>query len=416
MITTPPQPKKSLLSTFVSLRRYNFRLFWFGQMISLLGTAMQSIGQAWLVLQLTHSAWQLGVIGAIQALPILLFSLFGGVFADRWPKRLVLLLTQTASMFQALLLWILIISGAIQLWQLYTLAFLLGVSNVLYRPASLSFIPELVGREDLPNASALVSSLSSLARIVGPGLGGIIIAISNVRMLFLINALSFLPVIAALLLLKSHELHIHRQQDTEIVAQKHLWRNLNEGFVYVLRTPAILLPIAITGLVLLFGSNFNVILPLFATTVLNQGSIGFGFLLAATGAGALLAAIWLAWNNQQPTIRYLLILMLIFSALEIAFVFSHLYPLSLLLITCVGFTEEAFAVQAMIALQISAPSHLSGRVMSVQMLSFDGSLPLGYLLMGWLASLFGPASALFIGAILCLLTISLGWLWQKSTR
>src|SRR5947209_900598 len=184
---TPKPPEKGLLRALTSLRQRNFRLFWFGQMISLMGTSMQIIGQAWLVLVLTHSAWQLGLVGALQSLPVLLFSIFGGVFADRWPKRHVLLVTQLAAMIQALLLWALIATGAIQLWHLYVLAMLLGLMNCLYLPTSRAFVVDMVGREDLPNAIALNFSLSTLARIVGPGMGGIIIATSGVSMLFLLK-------------------------------------------------------------------------------------------------------------------------------------------------------------------------------------------------------------------------------------
>src|SRR5215469_8721090 len=151
-IIPPRATEKDLLRAFTSLRQHNFRLYWFGQMISLLGSYMQTIGQAWLVLELTRSAWQLGLVGALQALPILLFSIFGGVFADRWPKRRVLLVTQLVAMIQAFLLWALIATGAIQLWHIYVLALLLGLTNSVYLPTSRSFVVELVGREDLSNA------------------------------------------------------------------------------------------------------------------------------------------------------------------------------------------------------------------------------------------------------------------------
>ncbi|MBF6614610.1 MAG: MFS transporter [Chloroflexi bacterium] len=415
-LITPKLPEKGLLRAFTSLRQRNYRLYWFGQMISFMGTTMQTIGQVWLVLVLTHSAWQLGLVGALQALPILLFSLFGGVFADRWPKRRVLLLTQAVSMIQAFLLWVLIATGTIQLWHLYILAMLLGLTNSLGRPASRAFVVELVGREDLPNAVALNSSLSTLARIVGPALGGIVIAASGVTMLFLLNALSFLPVIAGLALIKSHELHAQVLRPRSAGERQNTWQSLREGVDYVWKTPAVLLVILVVGLVLLFGSNFNVVLPLFATDVLHVGATGFGFLSAATGAGALLSALWLAWSNQQPTIRRVLIGMLIFGVLETVFALSHIYLLSLVLIASVGFTEEAFAMQAITVLQTVAPDHLSGRVMSVQVLFFDGSLPLGYLLMGWLSGLFGAPIAMLIGALLCLLVVGAGWMWRKPAE
>jgi hypothetical protein len=160
--STPSLPDKGVLRAFTSLRQRNFRLFWFGQMISLIGSFMQIVGQSWLVLELTHSAWQLSLVGALQALPILLFSIFAGVLADRWPKRRVLLVTQSAAMIQAFLFWLLIATGTIQLWHIYVLVLLLGLMNSLGRPTYRAFIVELVGREDLPNAVALYSSLTSL--------------------------------------------------------------------------------------------------------------------------------------------------------------------------------------------------------------------------------------------------------------
>jgi MFS family permease len=290
---------KGALRALTSLRQRNYRLFASGQMISLIGSRMQSIGQAWLVLELTHSAWHLGLLGALQALPILLFSIFGGVFADRWPKRGVLLLTQTAAMIQALVLWVLIATGTVQPWHLYVLAMLLGVTNSLYMPTRQAFVVEMVGREDLPNAIALNSSLGNLARIVGPGIAGIIIAASSVTMLFLLNALSFLPVLLGLALIKSGELHARAHQRGSMGVRLNTWQSLREGVDYVCNAPAVLLVILVVGLVLLFGSNFNVVLPLFATDVLRVGARGFGFLSAASGVGALLSALWLAWGNQK---------------------------------------------------------------------------------------------------------------------
>jgi len=415
-IILPKPSEKGLLRVITSLRQRNFRLFWCGQMISLIGSYMQSIGETWLVLELTHSAWQLGLVGALQAVPILLFSIFGGVFADRWPKRRVLLVTQAAAMIQALLLWALIATGTLHLWHLYVLALLLGLTNSLGRPASRAFVVELVGREDLPNAVALNSSLSSLMRIVGPGLAGIIIAASGVTTLFLLNALSFLAVLVGLALIKSHELHAQALGYRSVGERQNAWQSLREGVAYVWKTPAVLLLVLVVGLVLLFGSNFNVVLPLFATNVLHVGATGFGFLSAATGVGALLSGLWLAWSNQQPTIRRVLTGMLVFGVLEAVFAVSHLYLLSLVLIASVGFTEETFAMQAMTTIQMVAPDHLSGRVMSVQVLFFDGSLPLGYLLMGWLSGLFGAPIALLTGALLSLLVAGAGWIWRKPAE
>src|SRR3984893_230107 len=302
------QQVKGLLRAFLALRHRNYRLFWFGQMISLIGTWMQSIGQAWLVLELTHSAWLLGVVGALQFLPVMFLSLFGGVLADRLPKRKVLLFTQSFAALQATVLWTLVATGQVQLWHVLVLAALLGLTNSLDMPTRQAFVVEMVGREDLPNAIALNSSVFNMARIVGPGIGGLIIAWGGVAPLFLLNAVSFVPVIFGLALIDLSKLHA---QAKHLIGKKEAPRlstmqSLREGLVYIAHTPSIFLIIAVVGVVSLFGINFNVVLPLFATSVLNSGPQGFGFISAAFGLGSLLSALWLAWGNRKPSVRYLL--------------------------------------------------------------------------------------------------------------
>jgi MFS family permease len=217
----------------------------------------------------------------------------------------------------------------------------------------------------------------------------------------------------ALALINSHELYAQALPHRSVGERQNTWQSLREGMDSVWKTPEVLLVILVVGLVLLFGSNFNVVLPLFATDVLHVGATGFGFLSAAIDVGSLCAALWLAWSNRQPTIRRVLIGMLVFGVLEVVFAVSHLYLLSLALIASVGFAETAFAAQAMTTIQTVAPDHLQGRVMSVQVLFFDGSLPLGYLLMGWLSGLYGAPSAMLIGALLSLLVVGVGWMWHK---
>src|SRR5947209_13352021 len=199
-ITSLPEQQqvKGLLRAFLALRHRNFRLFWFGQMISLMGTWMQTIGQAWLVLQLTHSAWLLGIVGALQFLPVMFLSLFGGVLADRLPKRKVLLFTQSFAMLQAAVLWALVATGEVRIWHVLILAALLGLTNSFDMPTRQSFVVEMVGREDLPNAIALNSSIFNMARIIGPGIAGLVIAWFGEAPLFLLNAVSFIPVIVGL--------------------------------------------------------------------------------------------------------------------------------------------------------------------------------------------------------------------------
>jgi MFS family permease len=411
-----PQQSKGLMRAFVALRHRNYRLFFFGQMISLIGTWMQSIGQSWLVLEITHSAWQLGLVGALQFLPVMFLSLFGGVFADRWPKRRMLLFTQSAAMVQAIILWALIASGTVQLWHIYVLATILGLTNCIDMPTRQAFVVEMVGREDLPNAVALNSSIFNLARIIGPGIGGIIIAVSGVIALFLLNALSFIAVIIGLALINVGELHAQSTKNRASGNRQKTFSSLGEGLKYVRHTPSVLLVILVVGMISLFGINFNVVLPLFATDVLHVGALGFGFISSAFGIGSLLSALWIAWGNSRPHIKRLLISTLFFCVLEAFFAISHIYPLSLTLIAAVGFSQIAFTALANTTLQTVAPDHLRGRVMSVYMVFFAGSVPLGNLLTGWLAGLYGASTALLICAMLSLVCALAGWIWLKPAE
>src|SRR5712692_3385977 len=247
---------RGVLRAFLALRHRNFRLFWTGQLISLIGTWMQTTGQAWLVLELTHSAWLLGLVGALQFLPVLILSLFGGVLADRLPKRTVLRFTQSFATLQAFVLWILVATGEVRLWHVLVLASLLGLTNSLDMPTRQAFVVEMVGREDLPNAVALNSSLFNMARILGPGIGGLIIAWLGVAPLFLLNAISFIAVIIGLGLIDMGKLYglVPR------AGQAPPLQSLREGLHYVRTTPSVLLVIAVIGAISLFGINFNVVL------------------------------------------------------------------------------------------------------------------------------------------------------------
>lgn len=407
-----------LLRAFIALRHRNFRLFWFGQLISLIGTWMQSTAQAWLVLELTHSAWWLGVVGALQFLPVLLFALFGGVLADRLPKRTVLLFTQSSAMLLAFILWTLVATGAVQLWHVLLLATCLGLINALDMPTRQAFVVEMVGREDLPNAVALNSSLFNMARILGPGIGGILIAWLGVAPLFLLNGISFIAVLIGLAMIDMQQLHaLARHDDLQHGTHRPgTLKSLREGLSYVRNTPSVLLVIAVIGIVSLFGINFNVVLPLFATDVLHAGPEGFGFISATFGLGSLISALWLAWGNNRPSISRLLMGAIAFGILEALFAMSHLYLLSLVLIAGVGFAQIAFSALANTTLQTVTPDHLRGRVMSVYMMVFAGSTPLGNLFMGGLAHLYNAPVALLVGAILSLVAAIGCWILRKPAE
>ena len=407
-----------LLRAFIALRHRNFRLFWFGQLISLIGTWMQSTAQAWLVLELTHSAWWLGVVGALQFLPVLLFALFGGVLADRLPKRTVLLFTQSSAMLLAFTLWILVATGVVQLWHVLILATCLGLINALDMPTRQAFVVEMVGREDLPNAVALNSSLFNMARILGPGIGGILIALLGVAPLFLLNGISFIAVLIGLAMIDMQQLHALAKRDEfqQGTRKPGTLKSLREGLAYVRNTPSVLLVIAVVGIVSLFGINFNVVLPLFATDVLNVGAVGFGFISATFGLGSLISALWLAWGNNRPSMSRLLMGTIAFGILEALFAISHLYLLSLVLIAGVGFAQIAFSALANTTLQTVTPDHLRGRVMSVYMMVFAGSTPLGNLFIGGLAHLYNAPIALLVGALLSLIAAVGGWILRKPAE
>lgn len=409
-----PTPPGGLHHPFIALRHRNFRLFWTGQLVSLIGTWMQTTGQAWLVLQLTKSAWALGVVGALQFLPVMLFALFGGALADRIPKRRVILFTQSFSLVQAAALWLLIATGTVQLWHIFVLAILLGLTSAIDMPTRQAFVAEMTGREDLPNAIALNSSVFNLARIVGPGLGGLLIAWLGITPLFLLNALSFIPVIIGLAMIDVTQLHTQLKQRVE--KQVGTFRSIRDGLSYIKMTPAVFLVIVVIGIVSLFGINFNVVLPLFATTILNAGPAGFGFLSSTFGIGSLLAALWLAWSNQRPSIRTMLLASILFCLLEALFALSHWYELSLLLIAFVGFAQITFTAIANTTLQTVTPDHLRGRVMGVYMLVFNGSIPLGNLFTGGLAHLFGAPIALLAGAAPSLIAAIAGWIFRSSAE
>src|SRR5262245_55977502 len=279
--------------TFQSLTNRNYRLYWFGQVVSMSGTWMQRIAQAWLVLQLTNSPLALGTVTTIQFTPILLFSLFGGVLADRLPKWRFITCTQTIMAMQALTLAILVGTGRIQLYQIYLLAAVLGVASALDMPTRQSFVAELVGRDALPNAVALNSTIMNVSRILGPALGGVLIAAIGVAGCFYFNAASFLAVIGGLLLMDPKKFYPSRP-----IKRGHVLGQIGEGLRYAVVTPDAALPLLLMGVLGTFGYNFTVLLPLIADEVLHSGPSGFGVLTSAMGLGSLLAALGVAYRGK----------------------------------------------------------------------------------------------------------------------
>jgi len=417
------QVKKYLTRGGSALRHRNYRLFWTGQAVSLIGTWMQNLAQAWLVLTLSNGdPLALGTVTALQFLPLLLFSLFTGVVADRFPKRTILLITQTSSMVQALLLAILTTFGWVQIWHIYIIAFWLGLANAFDVPARQAFASEMVGKEDLMNAVALNSTIFNLARALGPAIAGLMIGIAErltnstqagVAFAVWINALSYLAVIYSLLKLNSAELFSQNKPRSSGPVLK----NLKEGIGFIWRSPDILTTILVVGMLGTFGFNFNVWIPVLARNYLNVGADGYGVLMAGLGVGALASAIGLAIFGKEPDRKKILIALVFFGILESGVAFSPWYILSLILMAGTGFAMILVTAASNTYVQLNTPDNLRGRVMSVYVLVFAGTTPLGSLLIGWISSSWGTPVSMLVGALLSMSAaplVLIGGRWRRN--
>ncbi len=410
--SAPAVPPSGFSNTFRALRNRNYRLFYFGQTISLSGTWMQTIAQAWLVLQITNSKLALGTVTMLQFLPITIFVLFAGVIADRVPKRNFILCTQALAMSQAFVLAALVWSGRVELWHVYVLAVVLGVSNAFEQPTRQAFVVEMVGKEDLMNAVALNSGMFNAARLIGPAIGGVVIATVGVKAAFLINGISFVPVIAGLLMMDMSRLYTMGRNKS---GPMNPFGELREGLQYAFQTPPVMLIIILVAIIGTFGYNFTVMLPLVTRYVLHQGSVGLGFMTAAVGLGALISALLLA-SRERSTHYTLFAGALAFSLLLGAVALSQWFVVTLLFLLMLGLANTAFAATANTTLQLATPDYLRGRVMALYMLLFAGSTPIGGYLTGFLAERLGVQTAVGIEAVLCLLGTAAGLLYFFSHR
>lgn len=398
--------------TFSSLRNRNYRLYWFGQVVSMSGTWMQRIAQAWLVLQLTNSPLALGTVTTIQFTPILLFSLFGGVLADRLPKWRFIICTQTIMAIQALVLAILVGTGHIQLLHIYLLAAVLGVASALDMPTRQAFVGELVGRDALPNAVALNSTIMNASRIIGPAVGGVLIAAIGVAGCFYFNAASFLAVIGGLLLMDPKKFFPSRP-----MKRGHVLGQIGEGVRYAVMTPDAALPLILMGMLGTFGYNFTVLLPLIADEVLHSGPSGFGLLTSAMGVGSLLAALGVAYRGKA-TRRTLMLGAIGFTILLGTLSVARWWALLIPLLVALGLCSIIFTTTANTRLQLVAPPQMRGRIISIYQLLFAGTTPFGSLIIGGLAERYGVQEATAIVAAACGLGVAaaLLYLWRNVAR
>jgi MFS family permease len=368
---------------------------------------MQTTAQAWLVLKLTDSPTALGTVTVLQFLPITLLTLFGGVFADRLPKRQVVFCTQTVAALQAFLLGWLVITNTVQLWQVYILALVLGIVNAFDNPTRQAFVVELVGREHLQNAIALNSTLFNSARIIGPAVGGIVISTVGIGQAFLLNAASFLPVIFGLVIMRPREFRA-----TPKTPRSNVLGQLAEGLRYAVGTPEVLLTLVIVGTLGTFGYNFTTVLPLIAKYVLHAGAIGLGVLSAALGLGSLVAALAVA-SARRTSFTVLLIAAALFSVVLVLVGFSTSLPATLALLVVLGAASIVFSASANTRLQLAAPDELRGRVLSLYFLLFAGTTPIGGFLVGTLAARFGVQAAVVLLGVICLVGVGVAALYAR---
>lgn len=395
--------RPGLRRAFPALHHRNFRLFWTGQCISLIGTWMQNIGQAWLVLKLTGSPLKLGIVSAMQWLPVMLFAFAAGPLIDRFPKRRILLLTQIVLMLLALVLAALVWSGLVRYWHVLFLAFMLGCVNTIDNPTRQAFVIELASRDDLMNAISLNSTIFNLARILGPAVAGLLIGMVGIAPCFFLNGISFL---AALWALAHLDLPAPVTERAEL-RLRAFGASMASGIRYVAARPMILWPILLVGLLSLFVMNYSVVIPIFAQRNLHGDAREFGFLMTALGVGSTLGALTLAAKSKDgPNLRMLLTGGFAMSAFSLLVGFQHWYLLSCLLLALTGFFQITCTAQVNAIIQIHSDDTMRGRVMSIYNLSFGGVTPIGSLYAGTLVAGAGAATDLVVSGAIGLLATS----------
>ncbi len=381
MSLLPLPVRAAATTTFRSLRVRNFRLFWFGQMVSMSGTWMQTVAQNWLVLNLTDSGVALGVNVALQFLPMLLFGMWGGLVADRFDKRRILFVTQVVPMTLAVVMFVLVATGAVVLWMVYALALLLGLVFMVDMPTRQSFVIELVGPDEVPNAVGLNSAMFNTGRTVGPAVAGILIATVGIASTFLVNAFSYVAVMVALAAMRPDELFPQARAARAPGA-------IRAGLRYVWTTPVLRSTLLLVAVVGTFGMNFGVVLPLLARYTFDGGAPLYGWLTSLMSAGSLIGALTAA-GRVGPTRRMLVgagasfgILTLVAAAAPFAWLVGAVLVL-------VGVAIMLFLATANTTLQLTTDPAMRGRVMALYGLVFLGSTPLGGPLLGWVSGRWG---------------------------
>jgi MFS family permease len=395
----------ALARTFAALRHRNYRLYFSGQLVSLVGTWMQNVAQGWLAYQLTGSPLYLGLIGFAASIPVLVLALGAGVLVDRFPRRYVLIATQTWAMLLAFVLSALVFTGLVQPWHIVVLAFLLGVGNAFDGTARQAFVKDMVGKEDMMNAIALNSALFNISRIIGPALAGITLAAVGPAWCFLLNGLSFLAVIFGIIAMRMPKFVAPLRKGS-------VWSEIREGLSYIRHNQTVYTLILVVSVSSLFGFAYATLLPAYAQDVLNTDAQGLGLLSAASGIGALIGALLMASLSHSHRKGLILTIgNVFFPIMLILLSLNHSLLLALPILIGSGFGFMIQNTTANTLVQTHVPDHLRGRVMSVYMLSFFGLSPLGSLQAGLVAQQFGTPAGIAIGAVIALL-FGLVVLWR----
>lgn len=387
--------------TFAALSVRNYKLYFYGQIVSVSGTWMQSVAQIWLVYELTHNGVYLGLVTATQFLPMMLGGPYGGVVADRVDKQRMLIFTQSAAGTLALILGLLTATHTAQLWMVFALAFALGCVNTVDNPTRQSFVMEMVGRDMVTNAVTLNSVVINGARIVGPAIAGVLISTAGVAPCFLINAASYLGVIGGLALMRRAEL---------LPAQRVVRHRgqIMEGFHYVWRTPALRTPLLLVTVIGTLAYNFTITLSLLASRTFHSGAGGFGAMTSMMGAGAVIGGLITA-SRSKPTGRRLGVVSFVLGLLILASAVMPVFWAELVALGFMGAANIGFIATANTTLQLGSAPEMRGRVMSLYSVAFLGTTPIGGPLVGWISQVAGPRAGVGVGGVAAIVAAVIAW-------
>ena len=399
-----------LPATLRALQYRNFQLFFSGQLISLIGTWMQNLAQAWLVYRLTGSMVLLGAVGFSSQIPIFFLAPLGGIVADQYPRQRVVIATQTSAMLLALGLAALTLTGTVRIWHIFVLSALLGAVNAFDIPARQSFIVEMVGKADLMNAIALNSSMFNASRVLGPAIAGILVAAIGEGWCFFANGISYIAVIVGLALM--------RVAPHQAVAQRGSpAANIAEGFRFVIRHPAIHALLILLGIASVTAMPFTVLMPVFADRILHGGPKALGWLTGSAGVGALAAALLLASRQTLKGLSgWIAAAATALGAGLVIFALSRTFWFSAAILVAVGFAMMLQMGSSNTLIQSMVPDHLRGRVMSVYSMMFTGMAPFGALLAGFVADRFGAPATVAMGGVICLAAAGIFWTQLPQIR